>query len=251
MRKISSNSGSSAVTSCVSSSQIGSSPLAKAWARAANWSTSLRWRWVFAAYSATNSGNRFSTSPSSCCTVAPGSTLFSSTRLSRFSMAQASSPSTSARTMRPLPLRVWKARRNSLKAERLSGLTDQRGKYSRRISRTSSVSSRNTSRNSSSTGSSPTGGGNRLPGVFRAGGFRAETGLASTSARVWTMAGASSSWRCCMICASLGLNTSSSTGTCCSLGFSFGKKPSAARLFSATSSSCSPGASGSSLRRSR
>ncbi|MNU08605.1 hypothetical protein D3C72_2547270 [compost metagenome] len=66
----------------------------------------------------------------------------------------------------------------------MSGLIDQRGRYSRRISRTSSVSSRNTSRSSSSTGSSPAGGGNRLPGVFRAGGFNDDTGLASMSARV-------------------------------------------------------------------
>ena len=61
------------------------------------------------------------------------------TRLSRFSTAQASSPSTSARTMRPLPFKVWKPRRNSLKAEVLSGSADQRGRYARRTSRTSSV----------------------------------------------------------------------------------------------------------------
>ncbi|MNN40223.1 hypothetical protein D3C81_1542860 [compost metagenome] len=36
LRKISSNNGSSADTSCVSSSDTGSAPLAKAWARAAN-----------------------------------------------------------------------------------------------------------------------------------------------------------------------------------------------------------------------
>ena len=108
--------------------------------------------------------------------------LRSSTRLSRFSIDQASSPITNARTIRPLPLRVWKARRTSLNASLLAVSARHCGRYSAMVSNTSPASSTNTSSSSSSTGSSSTGGGNKLGGTSCAGGLIACTGAAITSA---------------------------------------------------------------------
>ena len=102
--------------------------LARACAVAASRSTSSRWRWALAANSSTSSGNRATTWSTTRCTGSLAAMLRSSTRLNRFSIDQASSPITRARTIRPLPLRVWKARRTSVSASRSSWSAFQAGR---------------------------------------------------------------------------------------------------------------------------
>lgn len=104
------------------------SPLARACAVAASRSTSSRWRWALAANSSTSSGNRATAWSTTRCTGSLAAMLRSSTRLNRFSIDQASSPITRARTIRPLPLRVWKARRTSVSASRSSWSAFQAGR---------------------------------------------------------------------------------------------------------------------------
>ncbi len=115
--------------------------------------------------------------------------LRSRTRLSRFSTDQASSPMISARTMRPLPLSVWNARRTSPRASLSEGSACHLGRCSPIVSSTSSASSMKTSSSSSSTGSSSAGGGNRLGGTSRAGGLIASTGAAMTSSTLMVGSG--------------------------------------------------------------
>lgn len=73
-------------------------------------------------------GNRATTWSTTRCTGSLAAMLRSSTRLNRFSIDQASSPITRARTIRPLPLRVWKARRTSVSASRSSWSAFQAGR---------------------------------------------------------------------------------------------------------------------------
>ncbi|MNR18661.1 hypothetical protein D3C85_1353980 [compost metagenome] len=91
-----------------------------------------------------------------CCNAASGaspiSTRPSSTRLRKCSAAQASSARTCARTMRPLPLRVCRPRRSSIRASRSAPSACQRAHISSSNGNSSLASSRNISRNSSSIG---------------------------------------------------------------------------------------------------
>ncbi|MNZ55975.1 hypothetical protein D3C78_739110 [compost metagenome] len=206
-------------------------PLDSKWAAAASWSTSSRWRWVLPAYSSTSAGRRSTTSRINCSSGASAWMLRSMTRLSMFSIDQASSPTTRARTMRPLPLRVWKARRTSVSASRLPVSADHCGRYSLRVSSTSPASSTNTSCRSSSTGSSSAGGGNSWGGASWAGGLIAATGLAITSARVSTTAGSAS--------ASAALPSGAATASSGASGGSAGSSASATA--SGTTSDCSAG----------
>ncbi len=96
------------------------------------------------------SGSKPRTFSMICTCTACATMVWSITRLSMFSIDQASSPISLAPTMRPLPFKVWNARRNSIRELLSSKFCAQRGKYSPMVSVTSPASSMKISMISSS-----------------------------------------------------------------------------------------------------